>query len=183
VLASVPRTAVHHAYYPAIYDPIVHVHASALLAAQGNSRIVLADLRDPEVILDHPSVRELIDFGQPVAVLLMAILHFITDEEGPARLVSAFRDALAPGSYLALSHATADFHGRAIADAGTAAYATATAPLVLRDHSEIAALFDGWDLVEPGVVQAPLWRPDGKPPGPRDLAKIGIYGGVARLSR
>jgi S-adenosyl methyltransferase len=164
-------------------DPIVHVHASALLASQGNARIVLADLRDPEVILDHPNVRELIDFGQPVALLLMATLHFITDEEGPARVISALRGALAPGSYLALSHATADFHDQAIADAGTAVYATATAPLVLRDHSQIAALFEGWDLVEPGVVQAPLWRPDGKPPRPRDLTKIGIYGGVGRLDR
>jgi hypothetical protein len=164
-------------------DPIVHVHASALLASQGNTRIVLADLRDPGVILDHPKVRELIDFGQPVALLLIAILHFITDEEGPARIISAFREALAQGSYLALSHGTADFHDQASVKAGTAVYATATAPLMLRGHTQAAALFEGWDLVEPGVVQVPLWRPDGKPPRPRDLAKIGIYGGVGRLSR
>jgi hypothetical protein len=164
-------------------DPIVHVHASALLTGQGNTSIVLADLRDPEAILHHPKVRDLIDFDAPVALLLVAILHFITDEESPRRIIDAFRGALAPGSYLALSHGTSDFHNRAITEAGTAVYANATAPLVLRGHRQVAALFEGWDLVEPGVVQVPLWRPDGQPHRPRDLAKIGIYGGVGRLSR
>jgi hypothetical protein len=164
-------------------DPIVHVHASALLTGQGNTSIVLADLRDPEAILDHPKVRELIELAEPVALLLVAILHFIADEEGPGRIIAAFRDAFAPGSYLVLSHSTADFHGQAIADTATGIYARATAPLVLRSHPQVEALFQGWDLVEPGVVQVPLWRPDGKPPRPRDLAKIGIYGGVGRLSR
>ena len=161
-------------------DPIVHVHANAVLTGQGNTSIVLADLREPEAILDHPKVRDLIDLAEPAAVLLVAILHFITDEEGPGRIVAAFRDALAPGSYLALSHGTADYHDQAIADAGTAVYSRATAPLVLRGHGQVAALFEGWDLIEPGVVQVPLWRPDGKPPPPRELAKIGIYGGVGR---
>jgi SAM-dependent methyltransferase len=165
-------------------DPIVHVHASALLTGQGNTSIVLADLRDPEAILGHPKVRELIDFDKPTALLLVAILHFIADEDGPpARIIAAFRDALAPGSYLVLSHSTADFHGQAIADTATGIYARATAPLVLRDHAQVEALFQGWDLVEPGVVQVPLWRPDDKPPRPRELAKIGIYGGIGRLSR
>lgn len=160
-------------------DPIVHVHASALLTGHGDTSIVLADLRDPEGILAHPKVRELIDFTEPVAVLLLAILHFISDEEAPARIVAAFRDALAPGSYLAVSHGTADFHDRAVADAAAAVYAKATAPLVLRSLAEVRALFEGWELVDPGVVQVPLWRPDSKPPGPRKLARIGIYGGVA----
>jgi hypothetical protein len=90
-------------------DPIVHVHADALLTGTGITSIVLADLRDPEAILGHPQIRELIDFTDPVALLLIAILHFITDEEGPAGIVATLRDALAPGSYLALSHATGDF--------------------------------------------------------------------------
>lgn len=161
-------------------DPIVHVHASALLTGQGDTSIVLADLRDPQAILGHPKVRELIDPAEPTALLLVAILHFITAEEGPVDIVAAFRDALAPGSCLALSHGTADFHDQALADASTAVYSRATAPLVLRGHAQVAALFQGWDLVEPGVVQVPLWRPDGKPPRPRQLAKIGIYGGVGR---
>jgi S-adenosyl methyltransferase len=161
-------------------DPIVHVHASALLTGQGSTSIVLADLRDPQAILGHPKIRELIDPTEPAALLLVAIVHFITDEEAPGAIIGAFRDALAPGSYLALSHGTADFHDQALTDAGTAVYSKATAPLVLRDHAEVTALFEGWDLVEPGVVQVPLWRPDGKPPRPRQLAKIGMYGGIGR---
>jgi S-adenosyl methyltransferase len=90
---------------------------------------------------------------------------------------------MAPGSYLALSHGTADFHDRATSDAGTADYAKATAPLVLRSHAQVAALFDGWDLIEPGVVQVPMWRPGGSLPPSRELEKIGIYGGVGRRSR
>lgn len=162
-------------------DPIVHVHASALLAGQPNAGIVLADLRDPERILTHPSVRELIDFGKPVGLLLLAVLHFVTDEEEPGRIVAALREALCPGSYLILSHATADFHDQSVADAATAVYKKATAPLVLRDRDHIKAFFTGWDLIDPGVVQPPLWRPDGQPPHPEDLAKIGIYGAVGRL--
>jgi len=162
-------------------DQIVHVHANALLTGHGNTSIVLADLRDPGGILSHPKVRELIDFAEPVGLLLIAILHFVTDEEEPGRIVAALRDALPPGSYLALSHGTADFHDQAVADAAAAVYKKATAPLILRDYDQVAALFDDWDVTEPGVVQVPLWRPDGKPPRSRDLAKIGIYGGVGRL--
>ena len=85
-------------------DPIVHVHASALLTGTGSTRIVLADLREPGTILSHPKVRELIDFSQPVALLLVAILHFITDDANPGQIIATFRDALPLGSYLVLSH-------------------------------------------------------------------------------
>ena len=80
-------------------DPIVHVHASALLTGTGSTRIVLADLREPATILAHPRVRELIDFSQPVALLLVAILHFITDDANPGQIIATFRDALPLGSY------------------------------------------------------------------------------------
>lgn len=161
-------------------DPIVHVHANALLTGTGATSIVLADLREPEVILAHPRVRELIDFSRPVALLLVAILHFITDAEDPAGILAAFRDALVPGSYLVLSHGTADFHAPETVGQAAAVYERATAPLVLRGHAQISALFDGFPLVDPGLVQVPLWRPDGKTPRPKDLAKIAIYGGVGR---
>ncbi len=161
-------------------DPIVHVHASALLTGTGATRIVLADLREPEAILAHPKVGELIDLSQPVALLLIAILHFITDDEDPAGIVTAFRDALGPGSYLALSHGTSDFHSEDAVSRGRSVYERASAPLVLRSHAQIAAFFEGFDLVEPGLVQVPLWRPDTRPPRQKNLAKIGIYGGVGR---
>ena len=160
-------------------DPIVHVHANALLTGSGTTRIVLADLRQPEKILADPKVRDTIDFSQPVALLLVAILHFITEEENPARIVATLRDALPSGSYLALSHGTADFRTEA-ATTAMAVYDTATSTVTLRTHAQIEAFFDGFDLVEPGLVQAPLWHPDGKPPRPKDLEKMWIYGGMGR---
>jgi hypothetical protein len=161
-------------------DPIVHVHANALLTGSGTTGVVLADMRDPDVILEHPKVRGLIDFTQPVALLLVAILHFITEEENPAGIVAALRDALPAGSYLALSHGTLDFHPSDGADMAAAGYKNATAPLVLRTRERVSGFFDGFDLLEPGLVQAPLWRPDGRRPRPKDLAKIGIYAGIGR---
>jgi S-adenosyl methyltransferase len=158
-------------------DPIVYVHASALLTGSGSAEAVLADLRDPEAILAHPKVRELLDTGQPTALLLIAIAHFITDDEDPAGIIATLRDALAPGSFLALSHGTADFHPPEVARRAAAVYDTATAPLVLRDHTQVTRFFDGFGLVEPGLVQAPLWRPR-MPPRPKALGKIGIYAGV-----
>jgi hypothetical protein len=167
---------------PTIYDTIVHVHANALLTGEGNTSIVLADLRDPAGILGHPKVQELIDFDEPVALLLVAILHFVPDEQQPGRIVATLRDALPLGSYLALSHGTADFHEDGPVGEATAVYQGATAPLVLRSYARVRALFEGFELVSPGLVQVPLWRPDSRPPPPRELAKIGVYGGVGRLS-
>ncbi|HEX6524436.1 MAG TPA: SAM-dependent methyltransferase [Streptosporangiaceae bacterium] len=160
-------------------DTIVHAHANALLTGTGTTSIVLADLRDPEAILTHPRVTELIDFTEPVALLLVAILHFITDDEDPARIVRTLRDALPPGSYLAISHATADLRPQAARQAA-AVYDQATSTVTLRSHAEIAAFFDGWDLIEPGLVQVPSWHPDGKPPRPKELSRAWVYGGVAR---
>ena len=163
-------------------DPIVHVHANALLAGGGTTRIVLADLREPDAILAHPKVRDLIDFSRPVALLLIAILHFIAEDENPDGIVATLRDGLPAGSFLALSHGTADFHPPGAACEAAASYQTATAPLVLRTFGRVSAFFGGFELVEPGLVQAPLWRPDGRPPRPKDLAKIGVYAGVGRKS-
>ena len=145
----------------------------------GTTSIVLADLREPEAILAHPKVRALIDFAQPVALLLVAIVHFITEREDPARILAAFRDALPAGSYLALSHATADFRPVA-AQHAAAVYDQATSPVTLRTRAQVAALFEGWDLVEPGLAQVPLWRPDGRPPRQKELERAWVYGGVAR---
>ena len=163
-------------------DPIVHVHANALLTGTGTTSIVLADLRDPGAILAHPSVGALIDSEQPAALLLVAITHFLTDAEDPARIIGAFRDALPPGSYLALSHATGDFRPDAAQNAA-AVYDKATSAITLRSHAQVTALFGGWDLVEPGLVQVPMWRPDGKPPRPKELARAWVYGGVGRKSQ
>lgn len=157
-------------------DPVIHAHANALLTGTGDTSIVLADLRDPEKII--AGARGFLDFTRPVALLLVAILHFIRDEENPAGLVAAYRDALPPGSFLVLAHGTADFHPEEIAATATAAYDNATAPLVLRPKAAIEAFLDGFTAVPPGLVQAPRWRP-GTKPKPDQLKKIGIYAAVA----
>ncbi len=155
-------------------DPIVHVHADALLA--GNSTtIVLGDLRDPNAILNHPKVLKVIDFDRPVAVLLIAILHFITDEEDAAGIVARLRDAMAPGSYLALSHFSQDFDPEA-AKKTQKVYERAAAPSVPRTRAEVERLFDGFELLEPKVVQISRWRPDGG----RDPIDVWGYAGVGR---
>ncbi|CAL9357168.1 SAM-dependent methyltransferase [Streptomyces sp. enrichment culture] len=156
-------------------DPIVAAHGNALLSRSGTTRIVLGDLRDPRAVLDHPDVRQLIDFDQPVALLLVAILHFLADTDRPAEVVATLRDALPAGSFLVLSHATGDFADRTDAQA---VYTNATASLNLRGRAEVERFFDGFELVEPGLAQVPFWRPD-TPPPPRS-EEIGFYGGVAR---
>lgn len=162
-------------------DPIVHVYANALLTGSGTTGIVLADLREPEKILRHPKVAELINFGQPVGLLLVAVVHFIRDDENPARILATLREALPPGSYLVLSHGTDDFRSEAARQAA-AVYDQATSTITLRRHAQIAAFFHGWEMLEPGLVQPPLWRPEGKRPRPKELAKVWGYGGVGRLA-
>ncbi len=105
-------------------------------------------------------------------------MHFITDNETPGRIVATFRDALPAGSFLALSHGTADLRPDAARQA--AVYDQATSTFTPRSHAQVTAFFDGWDLAEPGLVQVPLWRPGGKPPRPRELGRVWVYGGVAR---
>lgn len=109
-------------------DPIVSTHSRSLLDDDDHTSVVLADLRDPRAILDHPDVRRVIDFDQPVALLLVAILHFITEEEDPDAIVATLLEALPAGSYLVLSHATVDIHDNAREDAVNV-YKNATATM------------------------------------------------------
>ncbi|MFD7921423.1 SAM-dependent methyltransferase [Streptomyces sp. NPDC059740] len=160
-------------------DPIVNVHANALMAGKGvgHTSIVMADLHDPQAVLDHPGVRKVIDFDQPVGLSLVAIVHFIADAQDPWGVVATLRDALPAGSYLVLSHTANDIHpDRTEAEA---VYNSSTAALKLRTHAEILRFFDGFELVEPGLVQVPFWRPDGEPA--HDARAVGYYGGVGRL--
>ncbi|MFD4564533.1 SAM-dependent methyltransferase [Streptomyces sp. NPDC058467] len=157
-------------------DPIVSTHSIALMDDTDTS-VILADLRDPRAVLDHPEVREAIDFGRPVALLLVAVVHFLSDADDPDGIVATLRDALPTGSYLVLSHATGDIHEDRREDAASV-YNRATATLNLRSHARVLDFFGDFTLVEPGLVQVPDWRPD-EPPK-RDAPPIGIYGGVAR---
>ena len=162
-------------------DPLVLAHARALLTSspEGRTAYIHADLRDPEAILSSPVVREVLDFSQPVALILVAILHFVPDEFGPAKILATLTAALPPGSYVAASHLVTDH----VPDSGTAGQATmleAGIPMQRRESREFAALaFSGLELVPPGVVLVSEWRPEADGPRPTP-AEVGCYGGVAR---
>jgi hypothetical protein len=158
-------------------DPIVITHTRALLLDSPLASVVHRDLRDTGSLLAAPGIKDTLDFGKPIAVLLVAVLHFIRDQEEPARIVQALRDALPQGSYLVISHGTQDF-SPARATAAVRGYDQATAPFVLRPREDIEQFFDGLDMVEPGLVQLPFWRPEGDIKG--DPSKIWLYAGVGR---
>lgn len=127
-------------------------------------------------------MRELIDFDEPVAVLMVAILHFVAPEENPAGIVAAFRDALPAGSWLALSHATNQDRPDTAAAVTQLYRSRATSPVTVRSHDEIQGLFAGFELTEPGLVHVPLWRPDKDEDVPEKPSEYWVYAGVGRKS-
>ncbi|HCU95450.1 MAG TPA: hypothetical protein DHU96_23160 [Actinobacteria bacterium] len=162
-------------------DPIVLAHARVLLTGspQGRTAYIQEDLREPEQILASATVRQTLDFSQPVAVMLVAILHFLTDEEDPAGIISALLGALPPGSYLVASHVTPELDPEGVGglvEAYRAGGLTGQARPV-DDFTELA--FEGLAMVDPGVVLVSEWRPEGS--GPRPLpAEVSWYGGIGR---
>jgi hypothetical protein len=162
-------------------DPLVLAHARALLTSspEGRTAYIHADLRDPSSILSSPVVRDVLDFSQPIALMLVAILHFFPDNYAPAAVLATLIDALPPGSYVAASHLTTD-HDPATAGAGQRVMQEAGIPMQKRESDEFASLvFSGLELVPPGVVLVSEWRPEGA--GPRPLpSEVNCYGGVAR---
>jgi hypothetical protein len=165
-------------------DPMVLAHARALLASspEGRTAYIQADLKSPLDILSSPSVRSVIDFDQPVALMLVAVLHFLGDEDKPETALKTLLDALPPGSYLAASHITAEHEPEGIA-AGQRLYREAGIQMQIRDSDEFASLaFSDLELVPPGVVLVTEWRPDSKAPRPSP-AEVSCYGGVARKLR
>jgi SAM-dependent methyltransferase len=141
-------------------DPLVSTHAAALMA--GPDVVTLrADLREPEQVLGDTRVRDLLDFGQPVAIMFMCVLHCLWDREDPWGIVRQFRDAVAPGSYLALSHMTGEAHPEAAEGLFRISQDLHwNTPLISRDRADIARFFDGFTLVEPGLVPPAQWRPE-----------------------
>ncbi|MFJ3787500.1 SAM-dependent methyltransferase [Kitasatospora sp. NPDC090091] len=166
-------------------DPIVATHARALLASHkaGHTSVIEADLRDPASILDHPGLRTAVDLDQPVALMLVAVLHFIRDEDGAEAIVRTLRDALAPGSALILSHGSPDFASRESAAEGARIYKSASAPLVLRPRAAVEPFFGDFEFAGPGLVQLPLWRPEAGHVPTTDLPEgwqdVSAYAGVA----
>lgn len=161
-------------------DPVAVAHSTSLLAGNPDADVVDADIRRPADVLSSPRVRKLIDFEQPVAVLMITILHFVTPAENPAGIVAAFRDALPDGSWLALSHATNQDRPDTAAAVGQLYRSRATSPVTARSHDEILGLFDGFDLVAPGLTYVPLWRPDPEDEIPENPSEYWVYAGVGR---
>lgn len=141
-------------------DPVVTAHNRALRATTPGIVAVHGDIRRPREILDDPDLLQVIDFTEPVAVLMVAVLHFIGPQDNPAAIVSAFRDRMAPGSYLVLSHGVSDGIGSQTAGKVASAYGDASIPVTPRTVSEVTAFFEGCDLAEPGVVDVTGWRPE-----------------------
>ena len=159
------------------YDDVVCIHGRALLAEPDRAIILRRDIREPETILADPDLRGLLDLDQPVAVLMMFLLHLVPDADRPQEVVAAYRRALAPGSFLAISHAANDARPDYMARI-SAIYQRANAPFTPRPRPEIEAFFGDFDLEPPGLVN--VWPYEQPPPGmDPDLARMG-YGAVGR---
>lgn len=159
-------------------DPVVQAFGRALLATDANTTVAAADMRRPAEVLGHPETVKLIDFNEPVGVLMIAMAHFMTNEELPA-VMAHLRDALVPGSYLAVSHITSDGKPQDAAAQLDAVFAATPTPVHFRNHAEIARIFDGFDLIDPGLVTLDAWRPD--PHGPAAEAIGWAYGAVGHM--
>jgi hypothetical protein len=161
-------------------DPIVLAHARALLTSQeaGETSFIGADLRQPKSILDHPTLTSTLDLSQPVAVMLVAVLMYFrdTDNPNPFEMVATLLEAMPPGSYLAITHPTADFNAEAMGGAVAAAERSGVT-LVPRNQAETEKFFAGLDVVDPGVTPVLSWRPDKPPDDPRSAY---YWAGIAR---
>jgi hypothetical protein len=140
-------------------DPVAVAHSRHMLAGNDDAVVIQEDLRQPEAILNNPDLRSLLDFDQPIAVLALAILHAIPDEADPAGIVARLRDGIPSGSYLVISHATYESLPEVWARIAELSKQTPT-PVTPRSKAQIESLFAGFELVPPGLVWAPLWRPE-----------------------
>jgi hypothetical protein len=163
-------------------DPVAVAHSELLLADNDRATIVRADMRDPESILNHPETRASLDFDQPIGLLLLMMLHWLPDAADPWAVMTRYRDALAPGSYLAITHVTGDNEEQDVGKVtGLIKESRSADQLTERSHAQVLALFGDFEPVEPGLVGCAAWRST----GPGDISDTPemnrvIYGGVAR---
>jgi SAM-dependent methyltransferase len=160
-------------------DPVAVAHARRILAGNPHTTVIHADLRHPDLVLAHRDLRRLLDLDQPVALLTVAVLHFIPDADNPDDIVAAYRQTLAAGSHLVISHATSDAQHQDQATEHRQLYARTATPMTMRSHTQIADLLRGWDLLDPGLVRLPLWRPD---PGDEAPHNPDAFAGYAALA-
>jgi hypothetical protein len=159
-------------------DPMVVSHGQALLAGGDQVGMAFGDLREPASIVRHPEVLRLLDLTRPVALLCTSTLHFVPDEAEPHRIIAAYRDAVASGSYLAISHGTLEEDPRGEIGKAAGIYRQASAQLHVRPLPEVLRFFGGFDLAEPGLTWITRWRPE---PGTAPVGRAhSLRGGVGR---
>jgi SAM-dependent methyltransferase len=160
-------------------DPVAVAHSRAVLAGNEQATIAAADLRDPRSVLEHAETRRLLDFDRPLALMLVAVLHFLPDEDDPAGVIATLRDALAPGSVVVITHATMEHGPTPSGQRGVQqVYQRTTTPLLMRTAAELEPFFDGFEIVEPGIVPLPFWRPDTPPSDEDDPSVLHGLAGV-----
>ncbi|MFC0107322.1 SAM-dependent methyltransferase [Kibdelosporangium aridum] len=163
-------------------DPIAVAHSELMLGNNDRADVLRADMRDPESIVHSSQARRLLDFDKPIGMLLVMMIHWVPDEDDPWALIGRYRDALPTGSYLALSHVTAEQREDQVTEVqGKIRESRSTDQLTPRSHDQILRMFDGFELVEPGLVGCGLWHPR----GPGDIAdnpelNSHVYGGVGK---
>jgi hypothetical protein len=159
-------------------DPLVASHGRALLASRDRVAMALADLRDPAGVRRHLDVAGLLDWTQPIAVLCTSTLHFVADEDEPHKIIAEYRDYMAPGSYLAITHGTMEEDPAGERDKAAGVYREASSQLHVRPPADVRRFFDGFELVEPGLVWITEWRPE---PGTAPTGRAqSMRGGVGR---
>jgi O-methyltransferase involved in polyketide biosynthesis len=160
-------------------DPVVLTHARALLATDPCTVAIEADMRVPDTILDAIAHDQFIDMSRPVAILMIAVLHFLPDDDEVAGIVATYRDRMAPGSYLAITHATVGSMSEKNLSQAVRTYATTSAGSITpRSPEQIEAFFGGLVLQDPGLVPVAHWRPE--EPAPAVISGATFLGGVAR---
>jgi hypothetical protein len=150
------------------HDPVAVAHSELVLQGNDRATAILADMRDPDSILEHPKTRQMLDFDAPIGLLMVTVFHYVGDADGPLELLARYRDALVPGSYLALSHACTELNSAEVAK--MVELGKHNTPFYPRTRAEIAALFTGFRLLEPGLVTTATWRAHGAGDGRSDPA-------------
>ncbi|KOV76986.1 hypothetical protein ADL03_42635 [Nocardia sp. NRRL S-836] len=163
-------------------DPVAVAHSRLMLRGNENAAVVQADMRDPDAVLSSAETARLLRFDEPIGLLMLLMMHWVPDDDGPRELVARYRDALPHGSFLVMTHVAKDQIDENVDRAADVVNRSRSADRMhMRTHAQVSALFDGFDLVEPGLVGCGEWHPD----GPGDIAaeasmNMFLYAGVGR---
>jgi trans-aconitate methyltransferase len=160
-------------------EPVAVAHSREILQGNPNAAVVHADLRQPQSVLAAPEVKELLDPTVPTALLMVAVLHFVPDSDGAAAAIRTYREALGPGSWVAISHGTDEVLPKTVSDQVSGLYRRTSSQAVSRTRAEVTALIDGYDLLDPGLVMVEQWQP-GVAIKVDDPARYPVWAGIGR---